>query len=417
MGWEFVDIDQLISDDHEVRLVAQFVSRLELGPLYDAILARTHGPGRDAIDPALLLALWLYATVEGIGSARELARRCERDLPYRWLCGGVGVNHHALSDFRVENQELLNRLLTDSVTALVADGLVHLGQLAQDGIKVRASAGASSFRRGETLARLRATMAERVAQLAREVKDAPDASVRRKKQAAARAAAERDERLAKAQARLRELEAGQAKRARKDRVDPRTGRDKPVRASTTDPHARVMRMAAGAFRPGYNVQMACDPATLVVVDVGLEDSGTDSGQIGPMLDRIEQRHGMRPALHLADAGFYDLADIEAAHARGTSVLAPSNLKHKDPAELYAPRPKDGPGVAAWRHNMLQPAGTKAYRERSKAECVFAQWRGRGLQQVNVRGRVKVHCVALLHALTHNMVSTFRLRTQTATATA
>ena len=138
LGWEMVDLDQLVATDHPVRLVAAFVATLELGPLYHAFKARTHGPGRDGIDPALLLALWLYATIEAVGSARELARLCERDLPYRWLCGGVGVNHHALSDFRVDHGQLLDKLLTDSVTALAADGLIQMQRLAQDGVKLRA---------------------------------------------------------------------------------------------------------------------------------------------------------------------------------------------------------------------------------------------------------------------------------------
>lgn len=409
VGWEMVDLDQLVATDHPVRLVAAFVAKLELGPLYHAIKARTHGPGRDAIDPALLLALWLYATIEGVGSARELARLCERDLPYRWLCGGVGVNHHALSDFRVDHEHLLDKLLTDSVTALVADGLIQIERLAQDGMKVRASAGAASFRRGKTIARLRDEVAERIVQLRRELDDAPGAAARRRAQARARAADQQAERLRRAQQRLSELEAQQARRAKKDRVDPKTGGEKEPRVSTTDPDARVMRMAAGAFRPAYNVQMGCDPDSLVVVDVGLEPRGADSGQVGPMLDRIDQRYGKRPSFHLADAGFCDLSDIEAAYAEGTLVLAPSNQARHQGDAAYAPRPNDGPGVLAWRRNMREPNGKRWYRARSHAECVFAQWRGRGLLQMGVRGAAKVRCVALLHALAHNMVCGFRLR--------
>ena len=182
MGWEMIDIDQLIAADHQVRLVAAFVATLELGVLYDAIRARGHGPGRDAIDPALLLSLWLYATIEGVGSAREVARLCLRDLPYRWLCGGVTVNHHALSDFRSQHEALLDQLLTDSVTALVADGLVQMERLAQDGVKVRASAGAASFRRRKTIARMREAVEERIVQLRRELDDAPGAAAERRAQ-------------------------------------------------------------------------------------------------------------------------------------------------------------------------------------------------------------------------------------------
>jgi transposase len=176
-GWEMVDLDQLVPADHPVRLVAAFVARLQLGPLYYAIKARAHGPGRDAIDPALLLALWLYATIDIVGSARELARPCQRDLPYRWLCCGVGVNRHALSDFRVDHEQLLDQLLTDTVTALAAFGLIQMERVAQDGMKVRASAGAVSFRRRKTIARLRDAVEERIVELRRELDDAPGAPV------------------------------------------------------------------------------------------------------------------------------------------------------------------------------------------------------------------------------------------------
>jgi transposase len=407
-----VDLDQLVAADHPVRLVLAFVTKLDLAPLYRAIKARTHGPGRDAIDPALLLALWLYATIEAVGSARELAKLCERDLPYCWLCGGVGVNYHALSDFRADNETLLDKLLTDSVTALVADGLIHMERLAQDGVKVRASAGAASFRRRKTIARLREAVEERIERLRRELDDEPGAAAQRRAQARARTATEQAERLRRAQQRLAELETEQARRAKKDRLDPKTGREKEPRASTTDPDARVMRMAAGAFRPAYNVQMGCDPDSLVVVDVGLEPRGADSGQVGPMLERIAQRYGKRPSFYLADAGFCDLADIEAAHAAGTLVLAPSNQAGNEgngADAVYAPRPKDGAGVLAWRRVMRESNGKRWYEARSHAECVFAQWRERGLVRLLVRGASKVRCVVLLHAMAHNMVCGFRLR--------
>jgi len=93
------------------------------------------------------VARWLYATLEGVGSAR--ARLCEEHDAYRWMCGGVSVNYHTLADFRVEHLGYLNGVLTSSVAALLAEGLVTLTRVAQDGLRVRASAGAASFRRQE----------------------------------------------------------------------------------------------------------------------------------------------------------------------------------------------------------------------------------------------------------------------------
>src|SRR3954469_4836655 len=233
-----VDIDALIAPAHPARPVGTFVMSLELGELYAAIKACTHTVGRTPIDPRLLLALWLYAVIDGVGSAREIVRLCQRDLVYRWLCGGVGVNDHAVSDFRSDHEAVLDRLLTDSVTALVKDGLISLERLAQDGVKVRAAAGAASFRRQGRLTVIREQMAERIEQLKSDLESDAAAGQGRKQAARLRAATEREERCRKALVRLRELEI--ERDARKSKGDPKD--KKGVRASTTDAEARVMKM-------------------------------------------------------------------------------------------------------------------------------------------------------------------------------
>src|SRR5271167_2531904 len=127
LRWDMIDLEALLPADHRARLVWSFVESLDLSPLYDQVLSREGDAGRPAADPAVLLSLWLYATIEGVGSARELARLAESDAAYRWLAGGVPLNHHGLADFRVDSVEVLDRLLTQSVTALIAEGLVSLG--------------------------------------------------------------------------------------------------------------------------------------------------------------------------------------------------------------------------------------------------------------------------------------------------
>ena len=410
IGWEMVDLDQLIGADHPVRLVAAFVEGLDLSPFYRAIKAREDGPGRNGIDPGLLMGLWLFATVDGVGSARELARLCTRDLPYRWLCGGVGVNHHALSDFRTEHVKLLDQLLTDSVTALVADGLVSLEHLAHDGMRVRASAGGSSFRRGARLEALRASMEERVKALRAELEGAPDASQKRKVARAARAASERLGRCRQAQERLKELEAARVRQPKKKRTDPKTGEEKPVRVSTTDPQARVIPMAAGEFRPAYNIQLSCDPATLVAVAVSVHDTGVDAGQLRPALEQIERRYEKRPSVILADCGFCSKKDISWTHLHGVQAIVPS----KDEARLgdlaYASTYQGRmPGVTEWRRRMLDPAARQLYKMRGMIECVFAQLRNFGLRFLRLRGVEKVHGEVLLYLLAHNMMCGARLR--------
>ena len=405
-SWQVVDLDALIAHDHPARLVWSFVTSLELGELYASIKACTHTVGRTPIDPRLLLALWLYAVIDGVGSAREIVRLCQRDLVYRWLCGGVGVNDHALSDFRSDHEAVLDQLLTDSVTALVKDGLISLERLAQDGVKVRAAAGAASFRRQGRLTAIREQMAERIERLKSDLEGDAAASQRRKQAARLRAATEREEHCRKALVRLRELEIEREVRPAK-----RDPKDKPkaVRASTTDAEARVMKMPDGGFRPAYNVQVAGDPDSQVIVGVAVDTRGCDVGQLRPMLEQLQDRYGRTPSWYLADGGFRQFADIEWAWSHDTAAVIPA--QGRDGKDPYAPRPGDGPGVTVWRELMSGALGQRMYRVRSQLECLFAQMRQRDLRQVLVRGSRKVRCVMLLHALAHNLLCGARLRAQ------
>jgi transposase len=173
LRWDMIDLEGLLPADHRARLVWSFVESLDLSPLYDQVLSREGEAGRPAADPAVLLSLWLYATIEGVGSARELERLAQSDAAYRWLAGGVPVNYHGLADFRVESVEALDRLLTQSVTALIAEGLVSLDEIAVDGTKVRASASRKSFRTGEKLLQVEAAVVERLAALKQELSSDP----------------------------------------------------------------------------------------------------------------------------------------------------------------------------------------------------------------------------------------------------
>src|SRR5690348_2149715 len=186
--WDFIDLEAMLPPDHRARVVWSFVESLELTELYDAIKSREGEAGRPAADPAVLLALWLYATVEGVGSARELDRLTERDLAYRWIAGGVPVNYHGLADFRIAHPAVLDRLLTESVTVLIAQGLVSLDEIAIDGTKVRANASRESFKTAAKLEQVEAKVAAHLGALKSELDGAPDASMRRRRAARERAA-------------------------------------------------------------------------------------------------------------------------------------------------------------------------------------------------------------------------------------
>jgi len=376
------DLESLLPADHRARGVWAFCERLDLSRFYDAIAAVEGGGGRPAIDPRVLLCLWIYATAEGVGSARQLARLCEEHAAYQWICGGITPNHHALSDFRVEHEEAVDELLTQSVALLVAEGLVTMERVAQDGIKVRAAAGTASFRRKGRLVKLREEAAEQVRRLKDEIDDDPGAGERRRRSATERAAKDREERVTRA--------LKQWQWAADGRSDGDTSK---VRVSTTDPEARVMKMGDGGYRPAFNGQWVCDTKSQVVLGVGITQAGNDYQQLEPMLDQLEARYGRRPREALVDAGFMSVNSMEGAEERGVTLLAPIPVQRTKP---------QSPAHARWIKRMASKRGRKIYRERAATiECVNAQARNRGLLRLLVRGMAKARSVLLLFALTHN----------------
>lgn len=402
-----VDLDGLLPADHRARLVWAFVEGLDLGPLYERIRAVEGHPGRPPIDPAILTALWLYATLEGIGSARALDRLCAEHDAYRWLCGGVGVNYHTLAAFRVEQADVLDRLLTQSVAALLADGLVTMTVVAQDGMRVRAAAGAASYRRRPTLERFLAEAEAQVAALKAELDDDPAATSRRVTAARERAATERAERVRRALDRLPALEAAK-RRAGKPAAS--------ARSSTTDPEARVMKMADGGYRPAYNLQLATDTEGQVIVGLDVVTAGNDQGQLRPMVEQVRTRYGREPDAWLADAGFLTTAEIDDLAACGTTLYLPVRTPADPTRDPHQPLPDDSPAVAAWRVRMGTSAAKELYKDRAAtAECVNAIARNRGLGRFAVRGPDKARAIGLWFALAHNLMRTVVLR-QTAAAT-
>lgn len=402
-----VDLEATISLDHPARNVWAFVERLDLSALYGAIGSVEGRAGRAAIDPKILLALWLYATVDGVGSAREIERLTEAHDAYRWICGGVKVNHHTLSDFRCARVELLDEWLTHSVAVLMEQDLVTLERVAQDGMRVRASAGAASFRRRSTLERCLAEAQAQVQALKSEIEADPEASHRRRRAARERAALERQERVAQALEQLAQVEEQKKKKpvAKKEHEsDKQYKKRSEPRASSTDSEARVMKMADGGYRPAYNIQFTTATDSQIIVGVDVNNIGSDLGQLSPMLDQVEQRYGERPAQWLVDGGYARHDDIEDAEGRGTTVYAPVP-KPKDPSrDPHVALLDDSEAIAQWRERMGSDAAKDIYKQRAAtAECVNAIARGRGLMQFVVRGLNKVKAVALWYAIAHNMM--------------
>jgi len=387
-----LDLEHLLAAEHQARAVWAFVERLDLSRFYDAIRSREGKAGRPAVDPRIYLALWIEATLDGIGSARKIAHLCQYHLAYQWICGGVAVNHHSLSDFRNLSTDLLKGLLTQSVKKLMQAGLVEIKQVSQDGMKVRASAGASSFR---TRGKLEQLAREQVETLAGEIEDESGASDKREEGARTRIDQDRSERLNRALGEMDEAEERKRSNNGKKKTEART--------STTDPEARVMKMPDGGFRPAYNFHIATDVGSMVVLAVEVNNEGTDLHAMLPLAEQIEAEYEMRPQEWLADGGCTSVENIEKMSKRGCKVIAPVRQRANPDRKPSDPRPGDSEAILEWRARMETEQAKETYKRRgATSECVNAHFRNQGLLRLLVRGTRKALAVALMHAIASNM---------------
>lgn len=385
-------LENLIGPEHLARLLWEEVEQLELSGFYEHLKVEEGGRGQAATDPQILVGLWLYASYEGVDSARKLNKLCVESLPYIWLCGGVKVNYHTLSDFRVDYKEALDELMTQILGKLDGARLINWESQAQDGMRVRASAGAASFRREPTLEKGLVKAQARLAALERETGSEQRSSGQ--KAAQNRAAREKVEGY---EAALTEMPMARAVKKAKDR-------DK-ARVSTTDPGSRVMKMPDGGYRPAYNWQFAVETTNLIITGVEVVNSGSDKGQTLPMLAQVKERCQRLPQNWLNDGGFVNLSTINQATKQGVIIYAPVPKPRDEERDRYVPLSTDLPAVAEWRERMGTDEAKELYKERAASvECVNAQSRSqRGVQQVRVRGQAKVKCIALWTAIIHNLL--------------
>jgi transposase len=403
---QLMALDQMLPSDHRARLVWAFVQSLDLEPLYASIQVTDRQAGRTAIAPEVLVALWLLATLDGIGSARELDRRCTTDLPYMWMRGGVTVNYHTLSDFRVGQGGFLERVLVDTVAAMIHGGLVPLETIAQDGMRVRASAGKSSFRRKPSLEKLQQQAQEHVDRLKQESESeaARQKGDERRRVAAERAARERQKRIEEA---LRQHEKLSAQREKRSKGD-----GEQTRVSTTDPDARKMKMANGGFDPAYNVQFVSDGDARVIVHVDVTNAGTDGGEMPPAHEKVCATYGKVPKHALVDGAYATKDGVTAVEQAGTQVV--SSIPHGEELKKHGKDPHarqrgDTDQYVAFRERMAAAEYQELYRMRpSIAEFPNADCRNRNLRLLRVRGLAKVKAVVLWHALAFNLLRMFNL---------
>jgi transposase len=401
-------LDDVLAPGHPARTIWEVSGALDLSAFYESIKAREGVVGRNSTDPRLLIALWLYATVRGVGAARELDRLCAESHPYQWLCGGVSVNYHLLSDFRVRHAEALDGLFTQVVAVLVKKGLVKVRRITQDGMRVRASAGASSFRRGTTLEKLQEQAGEHVRQL-RQLLEDPKKSAGmsvRVKQAKQRAARERQKRIEEAKQLIPQLQERQRRSARRLSQKQQAEQQREPRASTTDAEVSRMKMSNGGFNPAINAQFAADPQSRAIVGVDVTSEGVDYEQSEPMRQQVEDRTDLKVEEHLYDGGYVKTEQIERAAEEGVTIYAPPKPpRNRDKrGDEFTPRAGDSEAIRQWRARMGSDQGKQIYKQRaSTIETINAQMRRSGLTQLTVRGLPKARCVVLWAALAYNVM--------------
>jgi hypothetical protein len=313
-----------------------------------------------------------------------------------------------LSDFRSQGGEKWDELLTQIVAVLLDAGLVNMDRVAQDGMKVRASAGKSSFGRQARLEECLKEARQQVETLKQLAEEDGDELTRRQRAARERAARERQQRIEEAMKQREELQRQREATAKKSgrKVDE-------ARASTTDPESPIMKFADGGFWPAYNIQFATATDSGVIAGVELINDGTDKEQLPPMLDQLKKRYDRVPAEALVDGGFATVNAIDQAAARECTVYAPLKDEEKQHAagkDPHARKEGDSDAVADWRSRMGTEEAKLIYRLRCQtAEWVNAQCRNRGLWHMPVRGLARCRIVALLYAIAHNLVVGERLR--------
>ena len=302
-----VEVEKLVEEDHPVRAIWELVGQLNLEPFYAEIQSVEGVAGRPVWDPQLLISLWLYAYKDGVSSAREIGRLCQYHPAYQWLTGLEVVNYHTLADFRICHKEALDQLFIEVLGVLSHEGLMTLQRVMHDGTKVKACASDKSFRRKATLQDHLWLAREQVEQMGDPESEELSQRVAKARQRALR---EKREHLEEALKALEQMEASRSKSSDKTKV----------RVSTTDPEARVMLHAKGAYGPGYNVQISTDAEAKIIVGVGVTQAPTDAAELEPAVERIEANLGERPQQMVVDGGLTNQATMEAMAEKQVDLI-------------------------------------------------------------------------------------------------
>jgi transposase len=391
-------LDAILPKEHLARDVWNYVEKLDLSIALNEIQSVEGSSGRSAIDPKILLSLWLFATIKRVNSARMIEEYSREHDAYKWICGGVNVNYHTISDFRSNYKDQLDSLLTQSVAVLSSQGIISLEEISQDGMRVRASAGSSSFRKEGTLQDHLILADMLINDLNEETKKNPMACKTRVESARRRSIEEKKIKVEQALEELNKLRSDKEAVKKKYRTKLNEEDKNKMRASVTDPQSRIMKMPCMGFRPAFNVQFATTNVGKAIVGVSVINRGSDSRETLDMMNQIKNRFNADIKGYYVDSGYDVHLDIDEIEDKFTSCKTYMPPKYKNKMKNSKSQPV---------HNLLDrmesEEGKEAYKMRAEtAEFSNAQSRNKGLQQFLVRGLDKASCVTLIYAIAHNM---------------
>lgn len=343
-----VIVEELVPENHKVRAIWDLTGQLDLSGYRKKIKSQEGRSGRAAWDPRLLLSVWLYAYSEQVTSAREIEALMEYEPGLMWLAGLGEVNHHTLSDFRAAHPEQLKQLLSELLGLLSKEGLVTLECVAHDGTKIRAQAGADSFRREKTLQQEIERAQQVVEEMERESATEPAGNARRQA-ARRRAAEERRAKLKRAAEELAKLQSGKHKDEEKAAE----------RVSLTEPEARKMKHGDHAYAPSYNVQVSTDAAHSIVVGVDVTQCSSDAESLLPSMDKVKETVGQYPKQAVADGGFTNRASIAGMQDKGIDFYGSLSEPHVQQASAMR---------AAGIDPQFSPAAFTIISEKQTLQC-------------------------------------------------
>lgn len=433
-------VQEVLGADHLACFFVELARVLDFSPI---LKSYTNDCGRPAYHPVMMTLLLMYAYAVSVTSSRELERRCETDLAFRYIAGGARPDHDTLCAFRVRHLAAFKALFRETLRVAREMGVLKLGHLSIDGTKMKANASkhkAMSYGRMDEAMKKLDEQVDRLLSEAEAIdaeeerrfgkgrrgdelpKELSDPATRLEKLKAAKQrleaatkvelAVEKLERHDKIQESKEELERQAREKAQAEGKNPEEAKPDPkAQRNFTDPDSRIMPKGNG-FEQAYNAQLAVDAKTQLITAEEVIQTPVDVRQMDPMVAQTIENTGMTPKEVSADAGYFCQADIEAVQARGSECFVPPRRSKHGEQPPPAPRgrlPKGSTFKERMAHKLRTQRGREAYaRRKVTVEPVIGQLKRGTLARFSMRGLFKVRSEFSFACAVHNLKKLWRM---------